>query len=130
MRRDLGCAGRDAGQLLPPLASICVMDTSRSWSQLRLAPRLGISVLGDGHQDLCRRFSSPEDRFVGVELTTTDDGAVLLPEASAWLDCSIYQEIAAGDHTIVLLSIEALDADTTTAAPLVFCQSRYHRLSA
>ncbi|MBX7435140.1 flavin reductase family protein [Mycobacterium sp. Y57] len=116
--------------LQPPLASVCVMDTSRSWSQLREAPRLGVSVLGDGHQDLCRQFSSPRDRFAGVSVSTTADGAVLLPEASAWLDCSIYDEITAGDHTIVLLKIEALYADDTTATPLVFCQSRYHRLSA
>jgi flavin reductase (DIM6/NTAB) family NADH-FMN oxidoreductase RutF len=114
----------------PPLASICVMETSRSWSQLREVPRLGISILGDGHEDLCRQFSSPQHRFSGVDFTTTPEGAVLLPEASAWLECSIYDEITAGDHTIVLMRIEALDADTAVSAPLVFCQSRYHRLSA
>jgi flavin reductase (DIM6/NTAB) family NADH-FMN oxidoreductase RutF len=113
----------------PPLASICVMETSRSWSSLRHAPRLGISILGDGHQELCRQFSSPQDRFNGIDFTTTADGAVLLPEASAWLDCAIHDEITAGDHTIVLLGIEGLAAHTT-AGPLVFCQSSYHRLSA
>lgn len=116
--------------LQPPLVSICVMDTSRTWSLLRQAARLGISVLGDGHRGLCQQFSSREDRFAGVDITTTNEGAVLLPEASAWLDCSIHDEITAGDHTIVLLRIEALDAHTTTTAPLVFCESRYHRLGA
>lgn len=114
----------------PPLASICMMETSRSWSQLRTAPRLGISVLGSGHEDLCHRFSSRRDRFAGVELTFTADGAMLLPEASARLDCSIHDEIPAGDHTIVPLNIEAMDAAGTDSAPLVFCQSRYHRLIA
>jgi flavin reductase (DIM6/NTAB) family NADH-FMN oxidoreductase RutF len=113
----------------PPLASICVMETSRSWSSLRQAPRLGISILGDGHQELCRQFSSPRDRFAGIDLTTTADGAVLLPEASAWLDCAIRDEITAGDHTIVLLSIRRVAAHST-AGPLVFCQSTYYRLSA
>lgn len=113
----------------PPLVSICIMDTSRTWTQLRQAPRLGLSVLGDAHRGVCQQFCSSHDRFAGVPIATTADGAVLLEQASAWLDCSIHDEISAGDHTIVLLRIEALDARPATA-PLVFHRSRYHRLSA
>jgi flavin reductase (DIM6/NTAB) family NADH-FMN oxidoreductase RutF len=115
--------------LEPPLASICIMDTSRTWSALRAAPRLGISVLAHEHRGVCQRFSARQDPFDGLELTETLEGAVLLPEAGAWLDCSIYDEIAAGDHTIVLLQIEALDA-RPARTPLVFFGSRYHRIGA
>jgi flavin reductase (DIM6/NTAB) family NADH-FMN oxidoreductase RutF len=113
----------------PPLASICIMHTSRTWSALRAAPRLGISVLAHEHRGVCQRFSARQDPFDGLALTQTPEGAVLLPEAGAWLDCSIHDEIPAGDHTIVLLRIEAIDACPTTS-PLVFYGSRYHRLSA
>lgn len=114
--------------LQPPLVSICIMDASRTWSRLRGAPRLGVSILADCNRAVCQRFSQ-EDRFAGLDLTCTVDGAVLLAEASAWLDCSIHNEIAAGDHTIVLLRVEALHA-RPSAAPLVFHGSKYHRLSA
>lgn len=114
----------------PPLVSICIMDTSRTWSLLRDAPRLGISVLAQDHHELCQRFAlPPAQRFVGVALTVTPEGAVLLPRATAWLDCAIHREVPAGDHTIVLLRIEALDARPATP-PLVFHGSRYHRLVA
>ncbi len=116
--------------LEPPLVSICIMQTSRTWSLLRTRPRLGISILGDGHDELCQRFSSrAEDKFAGLELTMTAEGAVLLPDTTAWLNCSIRDELPAGDHTIVLLRIESLRARPATA-PLIFHGSRYHRLRA
>lgn len=111
----------------PPLVSICTMDTSRTWSQLRTVARIGLSVLGESHHDVCRQFCQSADRFANVEVITTAEGAVLLPEASAWLDCSVYDEITAGDHQIVLLRIHTLHARPATA-PLVFHGSGYHRL--
>jgi flavin reductase (DIM6/NTAB) family NADH-FMN oxidoreductase RutF len=92
----------------PPLVSICIVDTTRSWSQLRPAPRPGISVLAGDHHDLGRRFTTPiDDRFADLPITTTPEGAVLLPEATAWLDCSIQQQLPTADHTVVLRCVEA-----------------------
>lgn len=114
----------------PPLVSICIMDGSRTWSLLSAAPRLGVSFLGQDQQELCRRFTSPaQDRFIGVDIICTHEGAVLLPAATAWLDCSVHREVPAGDHTIVLLRIEGQQA-RPAASPLVFYGSRFHRLSA
>jgi flavin reductase (DIM6/NTAB) family NADH-FMN oxidoreductase RutF len=111
----------------PPLASLCIAHTSTTWPVLRAAERLGISVLG-AHQEIAGRQLSARggDRFAELNWRATGDGAVLLREASAWFDCSIEQEIPAGDHDIVLLRIHDLGA--SDVAPLVFHRSTFRRL--
>lgn len=114
----------------PPLVSICTDRQSRTWPRLRTASRLGVSILADEHGAVCRQLSAKDgDRFAGLVLETSRDRAVFLSGATAWLDCSIHAELAAGDHQLVLLRVEALDAEPSTE-PLVFHGSRFHRLVA
>lgn len=112
----------------PPLASICIDHASSTWPKLRSAPRIGLSILSDTHEKACSQLSSKHgDRFSGLDYAVTPQGALMLTGATAWLDCSIEREVRAGDHQIVVLQIESLDAHPT-AAPLVFHGSRFHRL--
>jgi flavin reductase (DIM6/NTAB) family NADH-FMN oxidoreductase RutF len=113
----------------PPLVSVCVAHTSRTWPQLRNAPRIGISVLGDGQDRVCRQLAAKGvDRFAGLSWHATAAGCVLLDEAVAWFDCTIDKQVRAGDHDIVLFGIHDLDA-VDGAAPLVFHASEYRRLA-
>ncbi|MEL6827944.1 MAG: flavin reductase family protein [Pseudomonadota bacterium] len=113
----------------PPLVSICIMRDSRRWKRLRVSDRLGVSFLGNGQEQVCRRFTGPpENGFEGLEIEQTNEGAVFLSDATALLDCSVYEEVDAGDHTIVLLKIEALQA-RPTRSPLVFHNSKFHELA-
>lgn len=112
----------------PPLVSICPDRLSTTWPLLRQAARLGVSVLADEHGPACRQLSARSgDRFAGLGLQRTVDGAVLLEGATAWLDCSLYAELPGGDHTVALLRVEELSADPG-AAPLVFHDSRFRQL--
>jgi flavin reductase (DIM6/NTAB) family NADH-FMN oxidoreductase RutF len=115
--------------LEPPIVLIAVAHTSTTWPSLRRAARLGISVLG-AHQERQGRALSARgtDRFASVQWRVTDDGAVLLEGASAWLDCSIERHIPVGDHDLVLLRVHALDADASVP-PLVFHASRFRALA-
>lgn len=116
--------------LEPPLVSICIMRDSRRWQRLRQATRIGVSFLGDGQEQVCRRFvGPPEQGFDGLEISQTPEGAVFLDDATAWLDCSIYEEVDAGDHTIILLKIEALQS-RPSQSPLIFHNSKFHGLAA
>ncbi len=111
----------------PPLVSVCIAHSSTTWPVLRTARRFGISVLGD-HQEVASRQLSSRDgeRFAGLDWRATPDGALLVCEASAWFDCSIEQEIPAGDHDIVLLRVHDLGA--SEVMPLVFHGSTYRQL--
>jgi flavin reductase (DIM6/NTAB) family NADH-FMN oxidoreductase RutF len=114
--------------LAPPLVSVCMARTSATWPVLRHAERLGISVLGSQHRAICRRLAGPSDgRFAGVAWRTTRDGAVLLDGAGAWLECSVDQEVGAGDHDVVVLRVHDLHADKAVD-PLVFHAGTFRSL--
>jgi flavin reductase (DIM6/NTAB) family NADH-FMN oxidoreductase RutF len=116
----------------PPPAAVSVANTSTTWPDLRRADRLGLTVLAEHHGDVCRQLAGPVDRrFDDVPVTVTDDGAVLLDEGLARLDCSVYREVEAGDHTIVLLLLHAVDhpAGHGVGAPLVFHRSAFGRMA-
>lgn len=113
----------------PPLVSFSVANSSKTWPDLRRAPRLGLSVLADHHGDVCRQLAGPvADRFTGIATTHSEEGAVVLDDAIAWFDCSIYREVEAGDHTIVLLLLHAVE-HADSSRPLVFHRSTFGRLA-
>ncbi len=109
--------------LEPRLVSICAARTSSTWPQLRRAGRFCISILAAHHESASRRFSAPGDRFAG--LTWHDRaGGPALDDAVAWLDCELYAEYEAGDHTIAVASVTDLDA-VEDGRSLVFFGGRY-----
>ncbi|CAM3421896.1 flavin reductase family protein [Nocardioides dubius] len=115
--------------LEPPLVSFSVANTSKTWPDLRRADHLGLTVLADHHGAVCRQLAGvPERRFDGVEVSRTEQGAVTLDDGLARFDCSIYREVEAGDHTIVLLQLHAV-AHADGTQPLVFHRSGFTRLS-
>ncbi|MFI2669257.1 flavin reductase family protein [Streptomyces albidoflavus] len=113
----------------PPLLSACIQDSSSTWPQLRDRLRLGLSVLAEDQAAACRRLAgTAEHRFREVRWRTSRDEAVFLDGAAAWFECSVFAEVPAGDHTIVLLEIHHLRT-SSAAAPLVFHGSRFRRLA-
>lgn len=119
--------------LEPALVSFSVANTSKTWPDLRRATHLGVTILADHHGEVCRRLAGPVDhRFDGLSVTTTDDGAVTLDDGLATFDCTIYREVEAGDHTIVLLELHAVESvvqGVDTSRPLVFHRSTFGRLA-
>ncbi|GAB3163196.1 flavin reductase family protein [Amycolatopsis stemonae] len=114
--------------LAPPLVSICIQRTSSTWPRLR-GRRLGLSVLAEGQHDACLSLSARHgDRFRDVSWQAGADGSVFIDGASAWLDCSLHEEVPAGDHLIALLRIHGLHTEENP--PLVFHGSRFRRLAA
>ena len=94
----------------------------------RGAGHLGLSVLADHHDAVCRQLAGPaEHRFDGLAVTR-DRGrrAAARRGRGSTFDCTIEQEIEAGDHTIVLLALHAVDDDG--GSPLVFHRSGFGRL--
>ena len=117
----------------PPLVSVSLANSSKTWPDLRRASRLGLTVLAVHHGEVCRQLAGPvAQRFDRVPVTATESGAVTLDEGVARFECSVYREVEAGDHTIVLLLLHAVEhgAGNGEGAPLVFHRSAFGRLSA
>jgi flavin reductase (DIM6/NTAB) family NADH-FMN oxidoreductase RutF len=114
----------------PPLVSFCVQNTSETWPKLKDRPRLGISVLGEAHDDAARSLAARTgDRFAGLQTVSTANGAVFIEGTSVWLESSIEQSVQAGDHTIVILRVDDITVHPEVA-PIVFHRSTFRRLGA
>jgi flavin reductase (DIM6/NTAB) family NADH-FMN oxidoreductase RutF len=114
--------------LEPALVSFSVANRSKTWSRLRLARHLGLTVLADHHDAVCRQLAGPvERRFHGLDVSISRDGAATLDDGLAMFDCSIYREVEAGDHTIVILRLHAVE-HPDASLPLVFHRSGFTQL--
>ncbi|ODT33035.1 MAG: oxidoreductase [Kaistia sp. SCN 65-12] len=113
----------------PPLVSVCVARQSSTWPRLDRLSRIGLSVLGADQERLSRQLSSRHgDRFQGVELEATRDGALFIRGAALWLDCAIASRLEGGDHEIILFEVKHTEL-FPQVQPLVFHQSQYLALS-
>jgi flavin reductase (DIM6/NTAB) family NADH-FMN oxidoreductase RutF len=116
--------------LEPPLVSFCVQNTSTTWPKLKDLPMLGISVLGESHDEAARTLAAKTgDRFAGMDTVSRISGAVFIKGTGLWLESAIEQLIPAGDHTIVVLRVNEITVDAEVA-PIVFHRSVFRRLGA
>jgi flavin reductase (DIM6/NTAB) family NADH-FMN oxidoreductase RutF len=114
----------------PPLVSVCVARTSTTWPLLRTLPRLGLSMLAEEHGAVARALAAKGiDRFAEVSWKQTPGQAVFVHGSALWLECTLYQEVPAGDHEIALLQIESL-VSYPDVSPLVFHGSKFRQLRA
>lgn len=116
----------------PPLVSVSVSVGSRTWPVLRRAEQLGVTVLAAHQGDACRQLAGPvADRFTDLQLTRHREGAVTLDDGLAQFVCSVYREVEAGDHLLVLLELHAVadEAHGDPAPPLVFHRSGFSSLA-
>lgn len=108
----------------PPLVLFCPAKSSSTWPKIRLAGRFCINVMARHHEQLTRQFAAKEaDRFKDVRYTRRPAGPAL-EDATAWLECSLFDEHDAGDHTIVVARVVATEA-APEVDPLVFFRGSY-----
>ncbi|MGW4339522.1 flavin reductase family protein [Rhodococcus koreensis] len=115
----------------PPLVSICAAKSSTTWPKLRQMPRLGLSVLSAEQGSHCRALASKltaDNRFAEVDWQASPEGAVFVEGAALWIECSLFAELEAGDHEIVLLQIHSMTPHPEVE-PLVFHGSRFRKLT-
>jgi 3-hydroxy-9,10-secoandrosta-1,3,5(10)-triene-9,17-dione monooxygenase reductase component len=110
--------------LEPPMILFCPAKSSSTWPDLRGARTFCVNVMASHHAPLCSRFAQKDiDRFDGVDWHTRPGGPAL-DDAVAWLQCEIFAEHDAGDHTVVIANVTAIEA-SPEGAPLVFYKGRY-----
>ena len=111
--------------LAPPLVLVCPAATSTTWPAVRVAGRFCISVMASHHEQISRAFSARDtDRFDRIAWHVRT-GAPALDDAVAWLDCRLWAEHPAGDHTIAVCEVTAAESSQPAATPLVFFRGRY-----
>jgi flavin reductase (DIM6/NTAB) family NADH-FMN oxidoreductase RutF len=95
----------------PPQLLVCVDKRSQTLSAIRGARSFVVNILAAGREALSDRFASKHhDKLAGVtwEPSRVAGGApVLVDDVVAAAECLVTKEIDAGDHWIVVGTIEA-----------------------
>jgi flavin reductase (DIM6/NTAB) family NADH-FMN oxidoreductase RutF/DNA-binding IclR family transcriptional regulator len=111
----------------PPMVGFMPNNDSSTFPAIAARGRFVASVLGSAHEDLCRAFArkSP-DRFSQASWVTTASGIPRLADAVSWFDGTIIQSHEAGDHTIVVASVDDFGVgDANAGLPLLFLRGGY-----
>lgn len=93
----------------PPLVTLCVDKGSSTWPTLRSLGRFTANILSTDQQPVCRALARKGDeKFQGITYHESPLGTPRIDGASAWVDCEVLSEVVAGDHYMIVGSIEAL----------------------
>jgi len=113
--------------LRPLLVLVCFDNSARTLPIVRDTGRFGVSVLRAGQETLSGQFASklPHEEKFELVTHTEQHGVPILDGAIAWLACELRELIPAGDHTIGIGSVLAMDHDEE-GDPLVWYAGRYH----
>ncbi len=107
----------------PPGLTVAVAKERAIESLMYPGSKFVLNILKEGnHLGLMKHFLKPfgpgEDRFAGVASQETEDGAPILNDALAYLECSVQQRMEAGDHWVTYATVETgkvLNPDGVTA---------------
>jgi flavin reductase len=112
--------------LSPMLVLVCVAHGQRSHALLGQAGHFGICLLDHTQEALGVRFATGilEERFQDLAIDRAVTGAPLLRDCLGWLDCTIQQVIAAGDHSIVIGEVQA-GAARDEGLPLIYFKRQW-----
>jgi 3-hydroxy-9,10-secoandrosta-1,3,5(10)-triene-9,17-dione monooxygenase reductase component len=109
----------------PPLVLVCFDNGSRTLDAVRRSGSYAVNVLRKGQEDLAVVFASKRvaaEKF--AEVTHTEEhGVPVLDDALAWIVCDDVDLVEAGDHTIGIGHVSALEA--TDGEPLMFFRGSY-----
>jgi flavorubredoxin/flavin reductase (DIM6/NTAB) family NADH-FMN oxidoreductase RutF len=90
----------------PPGFTVAVAKERAIESLLYSGSAFVLNILPEGkHLGLMKHFLKPfqpgEDRFLGVETETAENGSPILTEALAYLECRVEDRLECGDHWVV-----------------------------
>jgi 3-hydroxy-9,10-secoandrosta-1,3,5(10)-triene-9,17-dione monooxygenase reductase component len=118
------CNSLTSVSLSPPLIAVCPAKSSETWPRIRESGRFVVNLMASEHQSTVRSFARKDtDRMSLVPFHPRRCGPAL-DAALAWIECALTAEHDAGDHTIALGEVVALEA-ARGDAPLVFFRGRY-----
>jgi flavin reductase ActVB len=114
----------------PPLVLVCIANTADSHPAFMKARRYAINILSQGQEDIAMHFARKGvDKFGPHEFrygTDDEPHPPVLPGSMASLVCTAHDVYAAGDHTVLIGRIEAVELGDAT--PLVYYNRGFRNL--
>lgn len=116
----------------PPLLLVCVQKTASIYEHFDRAEAFAMNVLSVEQEEISNLFAShggPDEPLGGLPYHEGPLGSPILDGVIASADCKITQRYDGGDHTIVIGEAASVSLDGSDAAPLLFYQGGYRRLT-
>lgn len=100
----------------PPLVAFSVDKGSSTWPTIRTLETLTANILSTDQLPVCRALSRRGvDKFQDLEYEKGPNDNPRLPGSTAWLDCTVLYEVVAGDHYIIVATINGMEIGTGDA---------------
>lgn len=95
----------------PPLVAMAVRRDSLPSHLIAAAGSFAINFVGPEHMELLKQLVKPAsqvgDKLAGQAVRDGETGAPLLACAVAWLECRVIEQVAPGDHSLVIGEVVA-----------------------
>jgi flavin reductase (DIM6/NTAB) family NADH-FMN oxidoreductase RutF len=108
----------------PPMLLVCFSQGARTAVAVIESGRFAASILAARQEPIARRFASRgEQHFAGLPLSYGNHNVPVVPDALSHLECTVAQQLVAGDHVVVFGTVErTCDRD---GEPLAFLNGRF-----
>lgn len=121
-----------AVSLEPLLVLVCVGHQRNTHRYLRQRGRFGLNFLHEGQFEAALYYAKdPKERTTPppVSWRFSPGGVPCIAEAVAFMDCTVVQTCEAGDHTIFIGRVEAVEV-SPDGRPLLYYQRRFYAIPA
>ena len=126
LRHGMTVSAFNEVSLDPPLVLVSADKTSNTKGVIDQSGAFTVSILAADQDAVSNLFADKkreEIRFESLECAPGKTGCPRIPEALAWLDCSVTQSVDAGDHVVFIGRVE--EAEFTDRDALLYFRGRY-----
>ncbi len=111
----------------PLLLALSINPTHASYPLLTAAGVFSVSILRRGQVELARHFGTRSgravDKLAGQRWQAALEGAPVLLDAAAYLECRVITRHAAGDHELVLAQVVGGRVLAPEALPMTYAET-------
>lgn len=114
----------------PLLVLVCAGHSTATYPLIRSSGRFAISILGEHQQSIAEYYARPTDGKTGdvqVSFNRTRHGSATVDGCLATMDCQLFDETRAGDHTIFIGRVDEIEINA--GKPLIFYEGKFGQLS-
>lgn len=122
----------DMVSLSPPLVSMALDSEAKIHGLLQETSidAFCVNVLTAEQRQLGRYFAEVSDReespFISESVRTVATDAPVFEDSLAYIECTVYDDYEAGDHTIYVGEVESADVLNRNATPLTHFRNDWH----
>ncbi len=113
----------------PPQILVCLNQNTDTGALVLEQKQFAVNMLGSEQQHASNQFAgggSQQERFAGAGWEAGENGAPLLTDALASLECRVVDQVLAGTHWIVIG--EVLKVVCRSGEPLLYYNGAYRQL--